>query len=211
MMDRIGGIMLSSKTTGWMLLMGLVAVIVVIIAITIGGPEGTAELVAWAAENQSTWQIVVPVNMIANLLLVIFTVGFISWAKSIDQSNSAITIGKYLALLALFVIWVGDLSQVAAFNTAADNTDAAHALVSLSREFTWIGISILLASFFVVGTTAYMKKSGTPALNGLLGLVGIVGSVGSFIPAEWSDLFWLLGFVIGMVLMAIIGVQKVRS
>jgi hypothetical protein len=56
-----------------------------------------------------------------------------------------------------------------------------------------------------------MKKSGTPALNGLLGIVGIVGSVGAFIPAEWSDLLWLLGFVIGMVLMAIIGVQKVRS
>ena len=81
--------------------MGLVAVIVVIIAIAIQTQDGTAaELVAWAAETESTWQIVVPVNMIANILLVIFTVGIISWAKSIDQSNSAITIGKYLALLA---------------------------------------------------------------------------------------------------------------
>ena len=209
---ELEALMLSSKTTGYMLIMGLVAVIVVIIAIAMQAQDGTAaELVAWAAENESTWQIVVPVNMIANLLLVIFTVGFVSWAKSIDQSNGAITIGKYLALLALFVIWVADLSQVAAFNTAADNTDAAHALVSLSREFTWLGISTLLASFFVVGTVAYMKKSGTPALNGLLGLVGIVGSVGAFIPAEWSDLFWVFGFVIGMGLLAIIGVQKVRS
>ena len=204
--------MLSSKTTGWMLMMGLVAVIVVIIAIAIQGQDGTAaELVAWAAENESTWQIVVPVNMIANILLVIFTVGFISWAKSIEQSNGAVIVGKYLALLALVLIWVADLAQVAAFNTAAGNTDAAHALVRLSRDFTWIGISTLLASFFVVGTTAYMKKSGTAALNGLLGLVGIVGSVGSFIPRDWSDLFWLLGFVLGMILMAIIGVQKVRS
>ena len=204
--------MLSSKTTGWMLITGMVALVVVIIAVSIQGEQETvADLVAWAAANEDTWQIIVPINMIANVLLIIFTVGFISWAKSIDQSNSAITIGKYLALLALFVIWVGDLSQVAAFNTAADNTDAAHALVSLSREFTWIGISTLLASFFVVGTIADMKKSGTPALNGLLGIVGIVGSVGAFIPAEWSDLLWLLGFVIGMVLMAIIGVQKVRS
>ena len=201
--------MLSAKTTGWMLVMGMVALVVVIIAGVIQGDPGTtAELVAWAAVNKATWQIVVPINMIANFLLIIFTVGFISWAHSIDDSNGAIVFGKYTAIVGLIVIWVADLSQTAAFNTAADNTDAAHALISLSRELTYIGIATLLASFFVVGATAYMKKSGTPALNGLLALVGVVGCVGAFIPAEWSDVFWLLGFLIGMVLMAIIGVQK---
>ena len=49
-------------------------------------------------------------------------------------------------------------------------------------------------------------------MNGLLALAGIVGCVGAFIPAKWSDVFWILGFLIVMVLMAIIGVQKlVRS
>ena len=202
--------MLSSKTTGWMLITGMVALIVVIIAVSIQGEQETvADLVAWAAANEDTWQIIVPINMIANVLLIIFTVGFISWARSINESSGAIAFGKYSALLALILIWIGDLSQVAGFETAADNTDAAHALISLSREFTWIGISTLLASFFVVGTTAYMKKSGTSALNGLLGLVGIVGCVGGFIPTGIDWVFWLGGFVLGMVLLAVIGVQKV--
>ena len=56
-------------------LLGLfIAVITVIVAISIQGQDGTvAEMVAWAAENKDTWQIVVPVNMVANVLLVIFT------------------------------------------------------------------------------------------------------------------------------------------
>jgi hypothetical protein len=204
--------MLSSKTTGWMLIMGLAAVIVVIIAISIQAQEGTvAEMVAWAAENEGTWQIVISVNMVANVLLVIFTIGFISWAQSIDQSGGAISIGKYLALLALVLIWVGDISQGAGFETAEENADAAHSLISLCRSLTWIGISVLLGSFFVVGTTAYIKKVGTPVLNVLLGLVGLVGCIGSYVPGDISGLFWTAGFAVGMILMTIIGVQKVRS
>ena len=204
--------MLSSKTTGWMLIMGLVAVITVIVAISIQGQDGTvAEMVAWAAENKDTWQIVVPVNMVANVLLVIFTIGFISLAQSIDQSGGAISIGKYLALLALVLIWVGDISQGAGFEAAENNADAAHSLIGLCRNLTWIGISTLLGSFFVVGMTAYIKKVGTPVLNVLLGLIGLVGCIGSFVPGDIGPLFWTAGFAFGMIIMAIIGVQKVRS
>lgn len=206
--------MLSSKTTGWMLIMGMVSVVFIIIAIAVQGDssdsEGVAAVVAWAAANEDTWQIVVPINMIANVLIIIFTVGFISWARSIDESNGAISFGKYSALLALILLWVGDLSQVAGFDTSADNADAANALISLSRTLTWVGILTLLASFFVVGTTAYIKKSGTPALTGLLGLVGLVGCVGGFIlPGDITWVFWVGGFLLGMLLLTIIGVQKV--
>ena len=70
---------------------------------------------------------------------------------------------------------------------------------------------MLLGSFFVVGTTAYNKKVGTPVLNVLLGLVGLVGCIGSYVPGDISGLFWTAGFALGMILMTIIGVQKVRS
>ena len=205
--------MLNSKTTGWMLIMGMVSVVFIIIGIAVQGDSsdgGVAGVVAWAAANKDTWQIVVPINMIANVLIIIFTVGFISWARSIDESNGAISFGKYSALLALILIWVADLSQVAGFDTSADNADAANALISLSRTLTWVGILTLLASFFVVGTTAYIKKSGTPALTGLLGLVGLVGCVGGFIPlGDITWVFWVGGFLLGMLLLTIIGVQKV--
>ena len=59
--------------------------------------------------------------------------------------------------------------------------------------------------------TAYIKKVGTPVLNVLLGLIGLVGCIGSFVPGDIGPLFWTAGFAFGMIIMAIIGVQKVRS
>jgi len=53
--------------------------------------------------------------MIANVLMIICAVGFVSRAHRIDESNAAITIGEYSALLAL--LWVGDVSTDSGFRS----------------------------------------------------------------------------------------------
>ena len=209
--------MLGSKTTGLMLITAFIILVFVIVPIILMGDAGTpTEIIDWAVSNSGTAEIVIMLNMIANILLIIFTVGFISWAHSIDNSNAAITIGKYSAVLALALLWIGDVSHMAALQTATDNTDysdgllrLAPNLIVLSHTLTWIGMLTILGSFFIVGATAYLKKVGTPVLNGLLAIVGIVGCVGGFIPTDMDWIFWVGGFLIGFILMGIIGVQKV--
>ena len=158
--------MLSSKTTGLMLITAFITLVFVIVPITMMGDAGSlTEIIDWAVANSGTAEIVIMLNMIANILLIIFTVGFISWAHSIDESNAAITIGKYSAVLALALIWIGDVSHMAALQTATDNTEysdgllrLAPNLITLSHTLTWVGMLTFLGSFFIVGATAYVKK-----------------------------------------------------
>ena len=113
--------MLGSKTTGLMLITAFIILVFVIVPIVLMGDAGTpTEIIDWAVSNSGTAEIVIMLNMIANILLIIFTVGFISWAHSIDNSNAAITIGKYGAVLALALLWIGDVSHMAALQTATD-------------------------------------------------------------------------------------------
>ena len=62
-------------------------------------------------------------------------------------------------------------------------------------------------SFFLVGIKAFTEKAGTPALNGILAVLGIVAAVGSFV--NWF--LWVGGFGLGLLIMAIIGIQKLRA
>ena len=142
--------------------------------------------------------------------MLIFTAGMISWIRSIDESNAALTYASYFPLLALVVSWVGIISGGAGYNAAADNADAAYALLQLSSMSGFLGVVMMMLSFFLVGTTAYRKKSGTPALMGLLGLAGIAGAVGCFIPGFGSVAFMII-FPLNLILVAIIGIQKVRA
>jgi hypothetical protein len=197
--------MLNSKTTGWMLTTGFCALVLIVIAKMLqGDQDGVAGRIAWAAANDN-WQAIGVLELISGLLMIIFMVGFISWIKSISESNVALVVIKYVALLGVIFIWVGTISQMAGYETASENKDAAFALIKLSNFLTFIGIQSLLLSFFVVATSAYMQKAGTPALNVLLGLVGIVALVGGFIP--WT--FFIIGFPLAMLVLAIIGIQKV--
>ena len=168
-----------------MLIMALYALVFVIITMFMMGEEKTpAEIITWAGDNHDTLEVVVMINMIANVLMIVFTVGFISRVHSIDESNAAITIGEYSALLALTLLWIGDVSQIAGFGAATKNTDSAAALIDIRDTLTWIGTLTLLGIYFIVAATAYVKKVGTRVFNGLLAIVGIVGCVGGFIPMD---------------------------
>ena len=197
--------MLSSRATGWMLSMGIVGFIIFTVSVFIqGDQDGTSGVVAWAAESKD-WQPVLFLRMVALIFMIVFTTGFISWARSIDESGSPIALGKYIALLALILLWTGFIAQISGFETAEDNTDAALALVELGNSANWFGGVLFAVSFFVVGISAYMKKSGTPILNCLLIILGLVGTVGSFL--IWF--LWMGGFGLGLLVLAIIGLQKV--
>ena len=200
--------MLSSKSTGWMLIMGIIAFVVMFISQTMqGDTDGTAGAVAWAASSND-WQIVMPMRMVTIMLMLIFTVGFVSLARSISESNSVISIGAHFALAALILMWVGFISQLAGFDTASDSTEpasAAHALVKFSNMSFWFGGAAYGVSFLLVGIKAYLNKVGTPASNGLLALLGLIASAGSFV----SWFLWMIGFGLGLVVLAIIGLQKI--
>ena len=117
--------MISSKAMGCMLIMGLVGFAVMFLSWSMqGNQEGTTGVVAWAAESND-WENVGLVRMLALFSMLIFMTGFISWARSINDSSSAIAIGSTFALLSIFLLWVSFISHVAGYETASDNTTAA--------------------------------------------------------------------------------------
>jgi len=66
---------------------------------------------------------------------------------------------------------------------------------------------MFMLSFFVVGATAYFRKLGTPVLNAILGIFGLLGFAGTFV--IW--IFWVAGFPLCLIVLAITGVQKIRN
>lgn len=196
--------MLSSRATGWMLSTGIVGFIIFTVSVFIqGDQDGTSGVVAWAAASKD-WEPVLFLRMIALIFMIVFTTGFISWTRSINESGSAITLGKNFALLALILMWTGFISQLAGFESASDNSDAAYALIKLSNFGNWFGGLLFGVSFFLAGASAYMAKSGTPVLNGLLAILGIVGAIGSF----FTWFIWIGGFGLGLLVLGIIGLKK---
>ena len=91
-----------------------------------------------------------------------------------------------------------------------DRADAAFALMRLGDVTGFIGIVMMLLSFFLAGTAAYFKKSGTPALMGLLGILGLAGVVMSFIPGMGFLVFMAI-FPLSLLLLAFIGIQQARA
>ena len=202
--------MLSSKITGWSLTMGFVTLVILMAAGMIEGDHADdAAEIAWIVENND-WKWLVPMTMVGGLTMLVFTAGMISWVRSIDESNGALTYATYFPLLGLMVSWVGIISGGAGADMAKDNADAAIALLQLSNISGFLGVVMMMITFFLVGTTAYLKKSGTPALMGLLGLGGIVGAIGCFIPGFGMIAFMVI-FPLNLILVAIIGIQKVRT
>ena len=99
--------MISSKAMGWMLIMGIIAFAIMTLSWAIqGNQNGTAETVAWAAAS-SDWENVGMVRMLGLFLMTVFMTGFISWARSINNSSSAIAIGSNFALFSVLLLWVG--------------------------------------------------------------------------------------------------------
>ena len=202
--------MLNAKAMGWSLTAGFVTLIVLFAAGMLGGDhDGTAEEVAYLATNND-WMWIVPITMVGGLTMIIFTAGWISWIRNIDDSSAVLTYASYLPLLALSLSWVGILSGGVGSRTAADNADAAFALMRLSDVTGFIGIVMMLLSFFLAGTAAYFKKSGTPALMGLLGILGLAGVVMSFIPGMGFLVFMAI-FPLSLLLLAFIGIQQARA
>ena len=70
---------------------------------------------------------------------------------------------------------------------------------------SWFGGISFAFSLFLVATKLYIDKLGTPILNGIIALLGIIAVVGGF--TIWF--IWVICFGIALLLMAIIGVQKV--
>ena len=146
--------------------------------------------------------------MIAIMLMLVFTVGFTSWARDLNESSGLIYLGTRFALLGAFLMFVALISQGAGFDIASDSSDpaeAAHALLKLSGMSSWFGGISFAFSLFLVGTKLYVDKLGTPALNGLIALLGIIAVVGGFI--NWF--IWVICFGIALLLLAIIGIRKV--
>ena len=74
----------------------------------------------------------------------------------------------------------------------------------------FLGIVFMMLSLALIGTTAYLKKSGSPALMGLFGFLGLAGVVVAFIPGL-SFVVFMPVFPLSLILVAIIGIQKVRA
>ena len=202
--------MLSSKTMGWSLIMGFVTLVIFMgTGMIEGDHKDDAAEIAWLVANND-WKWLLPITMVGGLTMLVFTAGIVSWARSIDESNGALTYATYFPVLCLALSWVGIISGGAGADMAKDNADAAIALLQLSDMCGFLGIVMMMLSFFLVGTTAYLKKSGTPALMGLLGLAGIVGAVGCFIPGFGWVVFMAI-FPLNLILVAIVGIQKVRA
>lgn len=197
--------MLSSKAAGWMLVMGIIGFIIMTISQFVqGDQDGTAGVIAWAATS-SDWEGVGMMRLLTAVAMLLFTAGFISWARGINESNTAINIGTYFAFLGLVLLWIGIIVQLTGFEVASDNTAAAYPLIELSNMGFWFAGVNFGISFFLVGIGAYKSKAGTPALNGILAILGLIAAVGSFI--TWF--LWLGGFGLGLLLLAVIGVQQV--
>ena len=201
--------MLNSKSNGVMLITGVVAFIFLFIAQAIQGDngEGIEGAIAWAAKNNAYETIILPLRMIAGIMMIAFTAGFISWVRSLDETSGFLQFGKLIAILSLILTWIGTLAQAGGFESSSENTDAAYALIRMSRMCFWVGIQMFMLSFFVVGSTAYFRKLGTPVLNGILGIFGFLGFAGTFV--TW--IFWLAGFPLCLIILAITGVQKIRT
>ena len=199
--------MISSKAMGYMLIMGLVGFAVMIISFFMqGNQEGTTGVVAWAAESKD-WENVGMVRMLALFSNLIFMTGFISWARSINKSSSAIAIGSTFALLSIFLLWVSFISHVAGYETASDNKTAALGLVELGNMAGWFSGLLITLSFVLIGLSAYRQKVGMPALNVLLAIAGLAGAVANFV---WW-VFFMGGFGLGMLVLAIIGIKKIKG
>ena len=201
--------MLNSKSTGVMLITGVVAFIFLFIAQAIQGDtgDGIEGVIAWAAENNNYETIILPLRMIGGIIMIAFTAGFISWIRSLDETSGFLQFGKLIAMLSLILMWVGTLAQVGGFQSSSENTDAAYALIRMSRMGMWVGVQMFMLSFFVVGATAYFRKLGIPVLNGILGIFGFFGFAGTFV--IW--IFWVAGFPLCLIVLAITGVQKIRN
>ena len=200
--------MLGSKSTGVMLISGIVAFLLFFVSQLIQGDtgEGIEGSVAWAAESND-WQTIMPLRMIGGLIMIVFTVGFISWVNTLNEADALLQIGKLIAVLSLILIWIGSLAQFGGFDISGENTDAAYALIKLARMGNWVGVQMFMLSFFVVGATAYFRKLGSPVLNGILGIFGLLGFAGTFI--IW--IFWVACFPLSLIVLAITGVQKIRN
>ena len=199
--------MISSKSMGYMLIMGLVGFAVMIISFFMqGNQEGTTGVVAWAAESND-WENVGMVRMLAVFSNLIFVTGFIYWARSINNSSSAIAIGSTFALLSIVLVWVSFISHVAGHETASDNTTAALGLIELGNMAGWFSGLLISLSFFLIGLSAYRQKVGMPALNILLAIAGLAGAVANFV---WV-VFFMGGFGLGLLILAIIGLKKIKG
>ena len=201
--------MLNSKSNGVMLITGIVAFIFLFVSQAIQGDtgDGIEGTIAWAAENNDYETIIMPLRMIAGIIMIAFTAGFISWVRSLDETSGLLQFGKLIAILSLILMWVGTLAQLGGFESSSENTDAAYALIRMSRMGMWVGVQMFMLSFFVVGATAYFRKLGTPVLNGILGILGFLGFAGTFV--IW--IFWVAGFPLCLIVLAITGVQKIRN
>ena len=199
--------MINSKASSLMLVAGFLAFILFSVSQFLqGGESGTAGSLAWAASNDD-WKWIMPIRMVAIILMLVFTVGFTSWARNLNESSGLIYLGTHFTLLGAFLMFVALISQGAGFDIASDSTDpaeAAHALLKLSGMSSWFGGISFAFSLFLVGTKLYLDKLGTPALNGLIALLGIIAVVGGFI--NWF--IWVICFGIALLLLAIIGVKK---
>jgi len=109
--------------------------------------------------------------------------------------------------MSIFLLWVSFISHVAGYETASDNTTAALGLVELGNMAGWFSGLLITLSFFLIGLSAYRHKVGMPALNGLLAIAGLVGAVANFV---WW-VFFMGGFGLGMLILAIIGLQKIKG
>ena len=200
--------MINSKTSSLMLGAGFIAFILFSVSQMLqGGESGTAGSLAWAASSDD-WKWIMPIRMVAIILMLVFTVGFTSWARNLNESSGLIYLGTHFTLLGAFLMFVALISQGAGFDIASDSTDpaeAAHALLKLSGMSSWFGGISFAFSLFLVGTKLYLDKLGTPALNGLIALLGIIAVVGGFI--NWF--IWVICFGIALLLLAIIGIRKV--
>ena len=200
--------MINSRTSSLMLVAGFIAFILFTVSqILQGGERSTAGALAWAASSDD-WQWIMPIRMVAIILMLVFAVGFTSWARNLNESSGLIYLGTHFTLLGAFLMFVALISQLAGFDIASDSTDpaeAAHALLKLSGMSSWFGGISFAFSLFLVGTKLYLDKLGTPALNGLIALLGIIAVVGGFI--NWF--IWVICFGIALLLMAIIGIRRV--
>ena len=200
--------MINSKTSSLLLVAGFIAFIIFTVSQMLqGGESSTAGSLAWAASSDD-WKWIMPIRMVAIILMLVFTVGFTSWARNFSESSGLIHLGTHFTLLGVFLMFVSLISQGAGFDLASDSADpaeAAHALLKLSGMSSWFGGISFAFSLFLVGGKLYLDKLGTPALNGIIAVLGIIAVVGGFI--NWF--IWVVCFGIALLVMAIIGIRKV--
>ena len=77
--------MINSKTSSLMLVAGFIAFILFTVSqILQGGERSTAEALAWAASSDD-WQWIMPIRLVAIILMLVFAVGFTSWARNLNE------------------------------------------------------------------------------------------------------------------------------